>query len=907
MRRRHVCFCWGCVVAGLFAWLIAMMLAGPPSVVAQGIDNEKVGPAEDGAMVVPNGQLLRPAGESLAFGGRPVDLALAPDGATLYAKDNRGLLVLDTATWKLRQTLPFGDDGGSLHGIAVSRDGKRVYATDSKRTLFEGTIGDDGQVAWSRQIDLPGPPTKDDEGNEGPGASFGCGIALTADGATAYVCLSRNNTLGVANLTDGKLVKEIPVGVAPFDVVLTPDESTAYVSNWGGRRAREGERTAPSSGTETLVDERGVASSGTVGKVDLAQGAMTGEIEVGLHPSDLELSTDGARLFVANANSDTVAVVTTGDLKVLEHISTRPNAELPFGSMPNALELAPDGRTLYVANGGNNAVAVIQLAASSREKSKVLGFVPTAWYPGALATDGKQVFVANIKGEGSRTRKEEESTGWNSHWHRGTIARFPLPTRTQLDGYTKQVLADARVPSVLRALEKAQSGVAPAPVPARVGEPSVFEHVIYVIKENRTYDQVFGDFPQSNADPSLLIFGREVTPNHHALAEQFVILDNYYCNGVLSADGHSWATEGNVTDHLEKAFGGFTRSYTFGDDPITYSSSGFLWDNVLAHGLSFRNYGEFDYTAVVPKNATFTEIYQQHLAKGGPIQFTHKIGIDRLRQFSHPEFPGWNMRISDVQRMDVFLEEFRKFEKSGDLPNLIIMTLPQDHTSGTSPGLPTPRAHVADNDLAVGRLVEAISKSKFWPNTCIIINEDDPQDGFDHVDGHRSICLVVSPYTKRGEVVSKFYSQTSVIHTIELMLGLPPMNQMDALAPPMTDCFTDKPDLTPYVALPSNVPIDELNPAKEKLGAKELHWAELSLAQNFEQIDRADEDSLNRILWHAMRGVDTPYPADWAGAHGKGLAALGLAFDPNAEEEEEEVESEEDEDEVEQALEADVD
>lgn len=888
MPRRRVYFCWGCVVAGLLAWLIGVAATSPGELLAQELGDVQLGSAEDGAFIVANGQLLRPAGESLAFGGRPVDIALSPDGATLYAKDNRGLLVLDAVTWKLRQTLSFGDDGGSLHGIAVSRDGKKVYATDAMRTLFEAVVGDDGQLAISRKIDLPGPPTKKEGGEEGPPASFGCGIALTADGATAYVCLSRNNTLGIVNLAEGKLAKEIPVGVAPFDVLLSPDESIAYVSNWGGRRANAGERTADSSGTATLVDERGVASSGTVGKVDLPQGAMTGEIEVGLHPSDLELTADGARLFVANANSDTVAIVATADFKTLETISTRPLAELPFGSMPNALALAPDGRTLYVANGGNNAVAVIQLATAPHEKSRVLGFVPTAWYPGALAADGKHVYVANIKGEGSRTRKEEESTGWNSHWHRGTISRFPIPTEAELGNYTRQVLADARVPSVLKSLEKAHSGVAPAPVPARVGEPSVFEHVIYVIKENRTYDQVFGDFPQSNADPSLCVFGREITPNQHALAEQFVLLDNYYCNGVLSADGHSWATEGNVTDHLEKSFGGFTRSYTFGDDPITYSSTGFLWDNVLAHGLSFRNYGEFDYTEVTPKEATFAEIWAQYRAKRGPLTFIHTIGIDRLRQYSHPEFPGWNLKITDAQRLDVFLEEFRKFEATGELPNLIIITLPQNHGSGTSPGMPTPRAHVADNDLAVGRLVEAISRSKFWPKTCMFINEDDPQDGFDHVDGHRSVCLVVSPYTKRGAVVSKFYNQTSVIHTIERMLGLPPMNQMDALAPLMSDCFVDQPDLAPFTALPNNVPIDELNPPKEKLGAKALHWAELSLAQNFEKVDRADEDSLNRIIWHAMKGVDAPYPAEFAGAHGKGLAQLGLAFDPAAEEEEEE-------------------
>ncbi|MDZ4783037.1 MAG: bifunctional YncE family protein/alkaline phosphatase family protein [Planctomycetia bacterium] len=894
MRRPRTFICLGCFIGGLLAWLIvALTLAVEPRAAADEVDDAVVGPpAADGSFVVASGQYVRPAGQSLAFGGRPVDLVLSPDGRTLYAKDNRGLLVLNTADWTLRQTLPFGEAGGSLHGIAVSQDGKHVYATDAARTLFEGAVGGDGLVTWTHSIDLPGPEQDPDKRDAAENNAFGCGIALSTDGATAYVCLSRNNTLGVVSLAEGRLIQEIPVGVAPFDVALSPDGATAYISNWGGRRAKTGERTAKSAGTDTLIDERGVASSGTLGKIDLEQGAMTAEVEVGLHPSDLELAHDGATLYVANANSDTVACVSTNDFKILETISTRPLAELPFGSMPNAIALSRDGRTLYAANGGNNAVAVIQLAAARGEASRLLGFIPTAWYPGGVVVDDTHLYVANIKGEGSRN-EEEPNKGWNSHWHRGTITKCPLPSAETLKQYTEQVVADAQIPAVLRALEKSQSKVDAVPVPAKQGEPSVFEHVIYVIKENRTYDQVFGDFAHTNADPSLCIFGRDVSPNHHAIAEQFVILDNYYCNGVLSADGHSWATEGNVTDHLEKAFGGFARSYTFGDDPITYSSTGFIWDNALGHGLSFRNYGEFDTTETVPKQATFLEIYRDYQNKAGKIQFRHTIGIDRLRQYSHPEFQGWNMNISDVQRMDVFLEEFRKFEESGALPNLIIMTLPQDHGSGMSPGSPTPRAHMADNDLAVGRLVEAVSKSKFWPKTCIFINEDDPQNGFDHVDGHRSICLVVSPYTKRGEVVSKFYNQTSVIHTIERMLSLPPMNQMDALAPLMSDCFVAAPDLTPYAVLPNNIPLDELNPAMAQLGPQERHWAELSLKQDFTKVDRADEDSLNRIIWHAVKGVDAPYPADWAGPHGKGLASLGLSFDPNAEDEEEEEEERE--------------
>jgi hypothetical protein len=410
-------------------------------------------------------------------------------------------------------------------------------------------------------------------------------------------------------------------------------------------------------------------------------------------------------------------------------------------------------------------------------------------------------------------------------------------------------------------------------VPERTGERSVFEHVVYVIKENRTYDQLFGDLPRGNRDPRLCVFGRAVTPNHHALAEEFALLDNFYCNGVLSADGHSWATEGNVTDHLEKSFGGFTRSYTFGDDPLTYSASGFLWDNALQHGRTFRNYGEMDY-ADRKREVEKPEVwYRELLASPAGRRFTQSIGVEKLRRYSCRDYPGWNLIIPDVLRAGVFAKELQAYERRGTWPNLMIVYLPNDHTSGTAPGLPTPRAQVADNDLALGRVVEAISHSRFWRKTCIFVTEDDPQDGFDHVDGHRSICLVISPYTRRGAVVSHFYNQTSVLHTMERMLGLPPMNQMDGMAPTMEACFTSTPDLRPYTCLPNRVPLDEINPPLAKLSGRQRYWARKSQSLPLQRVDAADEDTLNRILWQARRGVDAPYPASLAGAHGRGLHA----------------------------------
>lgn len=844
-----------------FLQTAAGLLAQPPS-------EQRVGPA-DGGTIVTTGQLVRPAGTIVKFKGRPVDLVLTPDGRTAVAKDNRGLVFVDAGTWTITQELPFSkekkkeDDnsGGSMHGLAIARDGSQILATSANDRLHIARPAG-GQWAIAKSIPLPG-PNKD--------ASHPTGIALFADGKRALVCLSRNNAVAVVDLEKGAVTDTIPVGVAPFGIALSTDEATAYVSNWGGRRPVKGDKTGVSSGTNVVIDDRGIAASGTVGKLDLAQKKMVSETAVGLHPAGMVRTADGTRLYVANANSDTVSVLDTATMRTRHTILVRPVADLPFGSATNTVCLSKDDKTLYAANGGNNAVAVIDVAG----EPTVRGYIPAGWFPGGIATDGANLYISNIKGEGSRT-PDPKKAGFEVYQYTGTIAKVAVPDAATLAGYTKQVLADARVPQVLAALAAKRPGVKPVPVPERAGELSVFEHVVYVIKENRTYDQVLGDLKQGNGEPKFCIFGRDITPNHHALAEEFVLLDNFYCNGVLSADGHSWATEGNVTDHLERAFGGFTRSYTYGDDPLTYSSSGFLWDNALLRGRSVRNYGELVDTKIATKGMKFKDIYEDYVNKTGKAKFDHILAIEPLWQRTCKDYPGWNMDISDQQRVDAFLKELAEAERKGEWANLTFLYLPQDHTSGTSPGSPTPNAHMADNDLALGRAVEAISKSKFWPKTCIFVIEDDPQDGWDHVDGHRSIGLVISPYTKRKAVVSRFYNQTSVIHTMERILGLPPMNQMDAMAPVMSHCFTDTPDFTPYKARPATVPLTQLNPDRKTLRPKELAWADLSLRQDFSKPDRIEDGAMNRILWHAIKGVDTPYPAEWAGAHGRGLKDLKL-------------------------------
>jgi DNA-binding beta-propeller fold protein YncE len=827
-----------------------------------------VGPAADGTFV-PTGQLVRPAGKVALFPARPVDLCLSPKGDRLFVKNSNGVSVLDAADLSLlsRTAYPTGN-AGSMHGIATvaGPEGDRIFVTSTRKALMEGVVDAKGGLTWKRSIPLPGP--KD-------ASSYATGVAIAADHKTAYVCLSISNSLAVVDLEVGKLVAEIPTGVCPYEVVLSPDGQTAWVTNYGGRRAAAGDDTAKSVGTDVVVDKRTIASTGTMTQIDLTARKPTKQVVVGLHPAQARLSPDGRRLFVACANSDRVDIVDTQQAVVVDRVEVQPDASLPFGSLPNALAVSADGGRLFVANAGNNALAVVDVPAAG--KAKVAGYVPTGFFPGGVVTDGKTIYIANTKGVGSRSADDEKQKR-NSHEILGSVQAVAPPDAATLAGYTKQVLADARVPEALRAMEQAVAAQAtpPRPVPAKVGDPSVFRHVVYVIKENRTYDQVFGAIGKGNSEPKLCIYGRDVTPNHHAIVERWALLDNYYCNGVLSADGHQWAVQGMVTDYQEKDRTSGNRSYDFGTDALTYASSNFIWDSVLLKGLSFRNYGELDFPDLTGKAKNW---YAINKAWGTPdFQFKQSVEVEALKRFTCPDFPGWQMQIPDVRRMEVFLKEFREFEKNGNFPNFVILYLPQDHTSGTKEGVPTPRAHVADNDLAVGQLIEALSNSRFWKQTVVFINEDDPQNGFDHVDGHRSFCLVASPYTKRNVVVSKFYNQSSVLHTMTRILGVPPLNQQVAQSPTMEDCFTDQPDFTPYKSLPNQIPLDEPNKKAALMSPRE---AKLMAELDFSKPDIIDDDDLNEVLWMAARPGE-PYPKEWSGPHGRGLEKLGLKKDPNA-------------------------
>ncbi|MEI6275553.1 MAG: bifunctional YncE family protein/alkaline phosphatase family protein [Prolixibacteraceae bacterium] len=809
----------------------------------------KIGPQPDGSVLVPSNQLLRPAGSQIEMPGRPVDMTLLSHEQFLLVKNMKSLELIRLSDKKILQTLPFGKGGSSFTGICASVDSKHIYLTEATGKVLIAGFDSNNKLSWESEITMPKPSIGDDPA---PG-----GLALNKAEDRLFVTLSRNNSLAVVNLKD-QSIREIPVGIAPYDVSMT-DDSKAYVTNWGGRRPVEGESTYNTSGSQVLVDPvTGVANNGSVSVIDIKSNKSVKEINVGLHPCGMTLSADKSLLYVACANSDQIFVIDTKKEEVKTRISVHLKKETLFGSAPNALALSPDGKYLYAANGTDNALCVIETAAPNR----VAGYIPTGWYPGAVIMNGAgtQLYVANVKGVGSRN-KGAGKAGYNSHDHLGSVSVIPVPDQAALPKMTDIVEQNNNLMKSSRNQAAAGNIPATSAVPLLPSQKSPIKHVLYIIKENRTYDQIFGDMKQGDGDTSLVLFGRETTPNHHKLAEKFVLLDNFYCSGVLSADGHQWTDEAYVTDYLEKSFGNFTRSYPYdGGDALAYASTGFIWDNVLRNKLTFRNYGEFVNAEILPKPATFSAIYKDF--QQGTKNFSIRAipNIEQIKPYTCPTFVGFPINVPDVYRAGEFIKELRGFEKTGNLPNFMIMLLPADHTSGTRPGLPTPRAAVADNDLALGQIVEAISNSQFWKETCIFVTEDDPQAGLDHVDGHRTVGMVISPYTKHKEVVSTYYSQINMVRTIENILGIPPMNQLDNASEPMSDCFQDKPDFTPYKAERNIIPLDELNPPISRLSGKKLSWAKKSLEQDLDDYDRIDEDIFNRIIWHSVKGYDRPYP-----------------------------------------------
>ena len=892
-----------CVHPGSNRWvgacvgaLLLVATAFEASAAAPVAIRETVGHKAGGRSVTPVNQTLTPLGRQIELPGlRPQVLALSPDGSRLLVSGKTSeLLVLSPVTGEILQrvalpseqvnepqpTVPSSnilkpDAKGqvSYTGLVYSPDGKRVVLSNVNGSLKVFRVESDGSLSASHSLPLPdaGAPRRKEE--------IPAGLAFSAEGRRLYVCANLSNRLLELDADSGKVLREFRVGVAPYDVVLVGD--TAYVSNWGGRRPGPDDLTGPAGrGTAVRVDPvRHIASEGSVSIIDLKASGDTAPLELltGLHASALAVSPDRRHVVCANAGSDTLSVIDTRTRTVVETIWAKVNPADLFGASPNALVFAPDGKTLYVANGSQNAIAVVRFDPADRE-SALSGLIPVGWFPAALVHDvaRKQLIVANVKGLASKTKKADTGAdGFNTHQYNGTVSLVPLPGRRTLAKLSETVSRNLRREAIQASRLPPRAGVKPRPVPERIGEPSVFKHVIYVIKENRTYDQVFGDEARGNGRPDLCLFGEKITPNLHKIAREFVLLDNTYCAGILSADGHQWSTTAFSTDYMEKSFAGFPRSYPDGmgedeDDALAYSPSGFIWDNALKHGKTLRNYGEFAAPTVRwrdPKkkgSIPFLPCYRTWKGLSDEVIFSSRAMVPSLIPHTPTNYVGWDMSVPDQYRADHFIRELQDFEARGEFPNMVLICLPNDHTSGTSAGQPTPAACVADNDLAFGRIVEAVSHSRFWKDTLILAIEDDPQAGWDHVSGYRTTAFCISAYTRRGAVVSTQYNTTSLIRTLEQVLGLKPMNQFDASATPMADCFQDTPDFTPYTAVPNTVPLDQMNPpAKALLNPILRRDAEVSARLNFREVDKAPEDVLNRILWNAMAGPDRPYP-EWA-------------------------------------------
>lgn len=755
------------------------------------------------------------------FNSRPIDMVLSRNHNFAYVKTDAGLEAIDLKTGADHSISVPG--GTSQLGIILlpgpdHTDWLACSNADSSVEIF-ATKGI--HLSLSSTIKIPSKYIA--------GASFPCGMAVSADGAKLYVCMSRDNCLAEVNLKT-KSVRRFKTAPAPFAVTLM-GQGNALVSCLS-EPAQKGQGSAKSSGTAIPVDKRGIATHGELDLINIGTGRVTHRARLGLLPGTPIVS--GSAVYVAVANSDLVETFRASDLKRERPWRISPAGR--FGASPNSVCLTGSGN-LAVACGGLNEVRVYS------RTGRLIISEPTPDYPIAVATRKSGLVVACTKGVGNSTAKPAHG--------RMTSAEGPVMDSSSSHPARGYSISDSlgTVSIILPHSPPTKGGNLQIPHAATGHHlPSGIKHVIYIIKENRTYDQVFGDM--ADGDPDLLNFGQKVTPNEHQLATDFGLLARYFCDSIISTDGHAWSTEANSNAYLERSFGGWTRSYPWGDDPLAISSSGAIWDDAIDHGRTFRNYGEYVY-GDLPAKTTFLDCFNDWKS-GRTIPWTPRIQEKRLWAYSDHKFPGWNLTIPDQFRADEFIRDYSKRVKAGKTPpDLTVLYLDQDHTAGEAAGMPTPQAMNADNDYAIGRIVQAVSHSKYWKSTAIFITEDDPQNGYDHIDGHRSVALVISPFTRRNRpfVNRTYYDQASLLHTIEALLHLPPMTRFDRNAPILFDCFTDHPDFRPYTAIAPKISLTTINGA----GHQTLRFAEP---------DESDDLALNRQIWESVY-PHRPYPIQY--------------------------------------------
>lgn len=773
---------------------------------------------------LPTGVRLDPAGARIDVGPLPLAAVASPDSGHVLLLLNgwrmQGVQVVDRRSGAVVQTL---EQPAAFIGITFSPDGRTLYAS-----------GGNADVIYRYDWSAPHLTLRDSlivrlrASATSNGSSYPAGIATSLDGRHLYVAENLGDSIAVLDLASGVVIQRLPAGRYPYAVAVGGD-GTVFVSSWGT--------------SDLLIYDAGSNNWLKPPKT----------LRVARHPSTLLLNRDGSRLFVSSASTDAITVVDSRSRAVVSTLRDPTPANLGQGSAPIGLLLSPDETRLYVSEGDNNAVALFALSATTAGKGggvrdSLLGRAPVGWYPSALLQFGDTLHVIDAKGRGTgpnprlaqpgRTgTPEDRAVSYTSGQILGTITRLPL---------------SAFEPSALAALSlrvaRANNWDAPA---GRGGMPPI-RHVIYVIKENRTYDQVFGDMPQGDGDTTLLFFPRAISPNHHALADRFGLYDRFFVNAEVSADGHNWSTAAYTTDYTQKTvpsnYSGRGRSYDYegtnrgriplddGDDDVAEPANGYLWDLAQRKGITFRNFGEF----VAPEG----ESGDAPAGYAGLKPF--------LRANTSPDFPGYNMDIQDQRRADVWIKELGGFVKAGQMPQLQIVRLPNDHTHGASANKPTPFAHMADNDLALGRMIEALSRTSFWESTAVFVLEDDAQNGPDHVDSHRSVMLVISPWARSG-VHHRFVNTTDAIATMEVLLGLDALSPFDYYGRPLREIWRTSPDTRPYTALVPTTPLTDRNPSR---GTGAIESKKLDLRYE----DVAEEDAFNRILWYTIKGTRVPYP-----------------------------------------------
>jgi len=761
---------------------------------------------------LPNGWKLTPVGKLLPLGDLPLNMALSPTGKLLAITNNgqsdQSIQLVDTEKGQLTDSVVIAK--GWL-GLTFSKDGKYLYASGGNDNwIMRYQINNSKIVPFDTLV----------IGKKWPEKISIAGIAVDDKQQYLYTVTKENNSLYVYDLKAQKVKSQVPLGGEGYTCLLSDDNKTLYITCWGCDK---------------------------VILFDTEKQMIKGSIPVGDNPNDLCITRNGHYLYVCNANDNSVSVISTKENRVIEILNSALYPNSPSGSTTNSVALSADEKTLYIANADNNCLAIFDVSSPGHSKSK--GFVPTGWYPTCVRVAKDKIFVTNGKGLTSKpnpmgpsplSKKEQverhadiknTKVQYIGGLFTGTLQSIPAPDDAQLAIYSQLVYKNS---PYVKEKEMVSTGEAGNPIPSRVGDPSPIKYVFYVIKENRTYDQVLSDVPGGNGDTGLLLFGENVTPNLHNIAKQFVLLDNFYVDGEVSADGHNWTMGAYATDYLEKnwpvSYGGRGGSYPGeGEREIANNKNGFLWDYCKKFGVSYRSYGEF-------------------------ISDDKTANIPALVDHFCTDYTGWDMGVRDTVRFRQWKNDFEKLLAAGNLPRLNTLRFGNDHTEGLRLGKPTPKAHAADNDLACGLFVEYLSKSPIWNECVIIILEDDAQNGPDHVDAHRSTTYVAGGFVKQGYVDHTMYSTSSALRTIELILGLPPMTQYDAAAEPMWRCFNATATHPPFKATPNLVDLNLKNVEESKL-------SRLSEKFDFTKEDRVPDDQFNTVIWGAIKGLNSPCPA----------------------------------------------